>query len=147
MNRGIATIKKFEGLKLKAYLCPAGVWTIGYGNTFYENNSKVSPTDKITIDRADQLLFFIVAKFEGEVKKVVKSAINENQLGALTSFAFNAGTGNLQKSTLLKKVNANPNDPTIRDEFMKWTRAGGKVLNGLVTRRKAEADLYFTAIL
>ena len=74
----------------------------------------------------------------------MKSAINENQLGALTSFAFNAGTGNLQKSTLLKKVNANPNDPTIRDEFMRWTKAGGKVLNGLVTRRKAEADLYFT---
>ena len=146
MSRGIATIKKFEGLKLKAYLCPAGILTIGYGNTFYENNTKVQPTDKITIDRADQLLFFIVNKFEGEVKKVVKSAINENQLGALTSFAFNAGTGNLQKSTLLKKVNANPNDPTIRDEFMKWTRAGGKVLNGLVTRRKAEADLYFTAV-
>jgi lysozyme len=146
MNRGIATIKKFEGLKLKAYLCPANVWTIGYGNTFFENGTKVSPNDKITIDRADQLLFFIVAKFEGEVKKVVKSAINDNQLGALTSFAFNAGTGNLQKSTLLKKVNANPNDPTIRDEFMKWTRAGGKVLNGLVTRRKAEADLYFTPI-
>lgn len=154
MNRGIATIKKFEGLKLKAYECPASIalppdkkfWTIGYGNTFFENGTKVSPNDKITIDRADQLLFFIVNKFEGEVKKVVKSAINENQLGALTSFAFNAGTGNLQKSTLLKKVNANPNDPTIRDEFMKWTRAGGKVLNGLVTRRKAEADLYFTPI-
>ena len=146
MNKGIATIKKFEGLKLKAYLCPAGVWTIGYGNTFYENNSKVAPTDKITIDRADQLLFFIVNKFEGEVKKVIKSAVNDNQLGALTSFDFNVGTGNLQKSTLLKKVNANPNDPTIRDEFMKWTRAGGKVLNGLVARRKAEADLYFSSL-
>ena len=144
MNKGIPIIRKFEGLKLRAYLCPAGVWTIGYGNTFFENGSKVQEGDKITLDRADRLLFFVVTKFENEVKKIVKSAINENQLGALTSFAWNAGTGNLTKSTLLKKVNANPNDVTIRDEFMRWTKAGGKVLNGLVTRRKAEADLYFT---
>lgn len=144
MSKGIPIIRKFEGLRLRAYKCPAGLWTIGYGSTFYENNSRVEEGDKITIERADQLLFFVVRKFENEVKKLVKSAINENQLGALTSFAFNAGTGNLQKSTLLKKVNANPNDPTIRDEFMRWTKAGGKVLNGLVTRRKAEADLYFT---
>jgi lysozyme len=144
MNKGIPIIRKFEGLKLKAYLCPAGVWTIGYGNTFYENGSKVQEGEKITLDRADKLLFFVVQKFEAEVKKLVKSTINDNQLGALTSFAFNVGAGNLAKSTLLKKVNANPNDATIRDEFMRWTKAGGKVLNGLVTRRKAEADLYFT---
>jgi lysozyme len=131
-------------LKLKAYLCPAGVWTIGYGNTFYENGSKVQEGEKITLDRADKLLFFVVQKFESEVLKLVKSAINENQLGSLTSFAFNVGAGNLAKSTLLKKVNTNPNDATIRDEFMRWTKAGGKVLNGLVTRRKAEADLYFS---
>jgi lysozyme len=144
MNKGIPIIRKFEGLKLKAYLCPAGVWTIGYGNTFYENGSKVQEGEKITLDRADKLLFFVVTKFEAEVKKLVKSSINDNQLGALTSFAFNVGAGNLGKSTLLKKVNANPNDVTIRDEFMRWTKAGGKVLNGLVTRRKAEADLYFS---
>jgi lysozyme len=144
MNKGIPIIRKFEGLKLKAYLCPAGVWSIGYGNTFYENGSKVQEGEKITLDRADKLLFFVVQKFESEVSKLVKSSINDNQLGALTSFAFNVGAGNLGKSTLLKKVNANPNDATIRDEFMRWTKAGGKVLNGLVTRRKAEADLYFS---
>ena len=144
MNKGIPIIRKFEGLKLRAYLCPADVWTIGYGNTFYENGSKVQEGEKITLDRADKLLFFMVQKFEAEVKKLVKSSINDNQLGALTSFAFNVGAGNLAKSTLLKKVNANPNDVTIRDEFMRWTKAGGKVLNGLVTRRKAEADLYFS---
>jgi len=144
MNKGIPIIRKFEGLKLRAYLCPAGVWTIGYGNTFYENGSKVQEGEKITLDRADKLLFFVVTKFEAEVKKLVKSSINDNQLGALTSFAFNVGAGNLAKSTLLKKINANPNDATIRDEFMRWTKAGGKVLNGLVTRRKAEADLYFS---
>ena len=146
MNRGIPIIRKFEGLRLKAYLCPAGVPTIGWGNSFYENGSKVQLGDKITLDRADRLLFFIVAKFEGEVNKLVTSEINENQLGALTSFAFNVGTGNLKKSTLLKKVNINPNDPLIRNEFMRWTKAGGQVLKGLVTRRQAEADLYFTAI-
>jgi len=144
MNKGIPIIRKFEGLKLKAYLCPSSVWTIGYGNTFYENGSKVQEGDKITLDRADKLLFFIVTKFENEVTKLVKSAINDNQLGALTSFAFNVGAGNLAKSTLLKKVNANPNDVSIRDEFMRWTKAGGKVVNGLVTRRKAESDLYFS---
>ena len=146
MNRGIPIIRKFEGLRLKAYLCQAGVPTIGWGNSFYENGSKVQLGDKITLDRADRLLFFIVAKFEGEVNKLVTSEINENQLGALTSFAFNVGTGNLKKSTLLKKVNINPNDPLIRNEFMRWTKAGGQVLKGLVTRRQAEADLYFTAM-
>ena len=144
MNKGIPIIRKFEGLKLKAYLCPAGVWTIGYGNTFYVNGSKLQDGENISLDRAFKLLFFVVQKFESEVSKLVKSSINDNQLGALTSFAFNVGAGNLAKSTLLKKVNANPNDVTIRDEFMRWTKAGGKVLNGLVTRRKAEADLYFS---
>lgn len=146
MSKGTAIIRKFEGLKLQAYLCPAGVWTIGYGSTFYENGSKVEQGDKITIERADRLLFEMVKRFELGVKRVVKSNINENQLGALTSFAFNVGVSALQKSTLLKKVNANPNDPTIKNEFMRWTKAGGKVLNGLVRRREAEADLYFQSV-
>lgn len=146
MSKGTAIIRKFEGLKLQAYLCPANVWTIGYGSTFYENGSKVEPGDKITIERADRLLFEMVKRFELGVKGVVKSNINENQLGALTSFAFNVGVSALQKSTLLKKVNVNPNDPTIRNEFMRWTKAGGKVLNGLVRRREAEADLYFQSV-
>lgn len=146
MSKGTAIIRKFEGLKLQAYLCPANVWTIGYGSTFYENGSKVQQGDKITLDRADRLLFDMVKRFEIGVKGLVKSDLNENQLGALTSFAFNVGIGALQKSTLLKKVNANPNDPTIRNEFMRWTRAGGKVLKGLVTRRESEANLYFKSV-
>jgi len=144
MNKGTAIIRKFEGLKLTAYLCPANVWTIGYGSTFYENGSKVQQGDKITLDRADKLLLEMVKRFEISVKGFVKSNINDNQLGALTSFAFNVGVGALSKSTLLKKVNANPNDPTIRNEFMRWTKAGGKVLKGLVTRREAESNLYFS---
>ena len=144
MNKGTAIIRKFEGLKLTAYLCPANVWTIGYGSTFYENGSKVRQGDKITLDRADKLLLEMVKRFEISVRGLVKSKINDNQLGALTSFAFNVGVGALNKSTLLRKVNANPNDPTIRNEFMRWTRGGGKVLKGLVTRRDAEANLYFS---
>ncbi len=122
MNKGIPIIRKFEGLKLRAYLCPSSIWTIGYGNTFYENGSKVQEGDKITLDRADKLLFFIVTKFENEVTKLVKSSINDNQLGALTSFAFNVGAGNLAKSTLLKKVNANPNADRTNDK-----ESGGQV--------------------
>jgi len=147
MNRGIAIIRKYEGLKLRAYICPAGLNTIGYGSTFYENGTKVQPNDVITMDRADKLLHFQVKLFADEVKRVVKSNINENQLGALVSFCFNVGGAAFGKSTLCKKVNANPNDPTIRDEFMRWTRGGGKVLPGLVKRREEEANLYYTATL
>lgn len=152
MNKGISIIRKFEGLKLKAYECPASkilpvekkFWTIGYGNTFYENGSKVQMGDKITLDRADRLLFFIVGKFESELSKLVKSNINDNQKGALTSFIFNLGSTKFSKSTLLKKVNANPNDPTIRDEFMRWVGKDSKTINGLRNRRQAEADLYYS---
>lgn len=146
MNKGIPLIKRFEGLKLKAYLCPASIPTVGYGSTYYEDGSKVKLGDVITIDRADKLLFNTVAEFEKQVDTVVTSAINANQLGALTSFAFNVGVGNFRRSTLLRLVNANPNNPAIRTEFMKWTRANNQVLKGLVTRRQAEADLYFTPI-
>ena len=146
MNRGIAIIRKYEGLKLRAYICPAGLNTIGYGATFYENGTKVQPKDVITMDRADKLLHFQVKLFADEVKRVVKSNINENQLGALVSFCFNVGGAQFSRSTLARKANANPNDPTIRAEFMRWTRGGGKVLPGLVKRREEEANLYFTAI-
>lgn len=146
MNKGIPIIRKYEGLKLNAYICPAGVPSIGWGSTFYENGSKVQMGDKITIDRADRLLFDIVQKFEISVRGLVKSSLNENQIGALTSFAFNVGVGALKKSILLKKVNKNPNDTTIRNEFMRWILVNGKKSNGLVARREAEADLYFLAV-
>ena len=144
MNKGIPLIKRFEGLKLKAYLCPAGLATIGYGSTWYENGSRVQMGDVITIERADKLLINTVNHFEKQVDTVVTAPVNANQLGALTSFAFNVGMGNFRKSTLLRKVNANPNDQTIRAEFMKWIRANGKVLTGLQRRREAESALYFT---
>ena len=137
-------VKHFEGCKLTAYVCSAGHNTIGYGNTFYENGVKVKPGDKITQQRAEELLDVILIKFVQQTNEVIKSSVNQNQRDALTDFAYNCGLGNLKSSTLLKKVNADPNDKTIRDEFMKWTRANKIELAGLVRRRKAEADLYFS---
>ena len=146
MNKGIAIIRKYEGLKLRAYICPSGLPTIGYGATFYMNGSRVQIGDVITIDHADKLLHFQVKLFADEVRRTVKSNINENQLGALVSFCFNVGGAAFAKSTLARKVNANPSDPTIRNEFMRWTRGGGKVLPGLVKRREEEANLYYDSI-
>ena len=137
-------VKQFEGCSLKAYKCPAGIWTIGYGNTQYENGKAVKEGETITLERADQLLEVILIKFVQQVGELVKSKVNQNQKDALTDFAYNCGVGNLRSSTLLKKVNADPNDKTIRAEFEKWVRANGKVLKGLVKRRTAEANLYFS---
>jgi lysozyme len=135
-------IKKFEGCKLKAYKCPAGLWTIGYGNTFYPDGTKVKQGDVITKARAEELFDTIVDDFAKEVDALVKSNVTENNFSALVSFAFNVGIGNFRRRTLLRKVNANPKDPSIRAEFMKWTRANNVVLKGLVRRREAEAKLY-----
>lgn len=144
MNKGYDLIKKYEGCQLKAYLCPAKVPTIGYGNTMYENGTKVKIGDEITQQRAEELLQYIGKYFESEIKKLLKVTLTDNQLGALLSFTYNLGVGNLRVSTLLKKINANPNDPTIKDEFLKWNKAGGKVLAGLTKRRQSESELYFS---
>ena len=137
-------VKHFEGCKLTSYVCSAGHNTIGYGNTFYENGVKVKPGDKITQQRAEELLDVILIKFVQQTNELIKSNVNQNQRDALTDFAYNCGVGNLRSSTLLKKVNADPNDKTIRAEFMRWTKANKVELAGLVRRRKAEADLYFS---
>lgn len=136
----IDLIKKFEGLKLESYKCPAGLWTIGYGNTQWENGFRVLENQVIDIKRAEKLLTFWVSKYADRI--TVKC--NQNQFDALVSFAYNVGITNFDSSTLKKKVIANPNDPTIRDEFMKWVSSRGKQLAGLVKRREAEANLYFT---
>ena len=143
-DRGKDLIKLFEGCKLVAYKCSAAKDTIGYGNTFYEDGTPVKPGDKITQQRANELFEIIAKDFADRVKPLVRSIVTPNQFAALTSFAYNAGIGNLKSSTLLKKVNANPNDPTIDLEFKKWDKAGGKVLAGLTKRRAAESKLYFT---
>lgn len=134
---GLALIAAHEGLKLKAYLCPAGVPTIGYGHT-----KGVRMGDTITPDQADKFLREDLADAEKAVN-AQGLKINQNQYDALVSFTFNVGVGNFGKSTLLKKVKANADDPAIRNEFARWNKGGGKVLPGLTRRRKEEADLYF----
>jgi len=143
-NLGLELIKKYEGFKAKAYLCPANVITIGYGSTYYEDGTKVKLTDPlITKERATELLEALLVSYERSVDSYCVDTINQNQFDALCSFAYNCGVGNLKSSTLLKKVNKNPNDPTIKDEFLKWNKGGGKVLTGLTKRRIEEAQLYF----
>ena len=143
---GADLIKSFEGLRLETYRCSANKETIGYGSTFYEDGSPVKMGDKITKERADSLFEKVSDSFAAKVKNCIQKDINENQFAALVSFAYNVGIGNLKSSTLLKKVNANPNDPTIMQEFKKWNRASGKVLAGLTRRREAEANLYFKTL-
>lgn len=142
-KEGIDLMHKWEGLKLEAYLCPAKIPTIGYGNTYYEDGRKVKIGDVITEERADQLFLMVAEDFAKRVRSLVKKTLNENQFSALVSFAYNLGVANLKSSTLLKKVNINPEDPSIRTEFLKWNKAGGKVLTGLTRRREDEAKLYF----
>jgi lysozyme len=144
-NNCLELIKRFEGLSLKPYLCPANVPTIGYGSTLYANGARVRMTDKaLTQIEADKLLNHEVAKFAKIVDSMTRDDISQNQFVALVSFCFNVGGGALKSSTLLRKVNADLNDATIRAEFLKWNKANGRVLKGLTTRREAEANLYFS---
>lgn len=138
----VKLVETFEGLKLTAYLCPANVWTIGLGSTFYPNGQKVKQGDVLTKEQAYQLFKDTLGKYESAVTRNVTSALNQNQFDALVDFCYNLGDGNFKASTLLKKINANPTDPSIRAEFLRWNKAGGTVLNGLTKRRTAEADLY-----
>lgn len=143
-QRGLDLIKSFEGFKSKPYLCPAKIWTIGYGSTFYLDGKKVRKDDKeITESEALELLKSMLITFEKYVDSYCIDSINQNQFDALVSFCYNLGPMNLKNSTLLKKVNSNPNDETIEVEFMKWTKSGGKTLKGLVRRREAEIKLYY----
>jgi lysozyme len=135
-------IKQFEGCKLKAYKCPAGLWTISWGLTFYPDGTKVKEGDVITQQQAEDYFNAIVDDFAKGVDAIVKSNVTANNFSAIVSFAFNVGINNLRKSTLLRKVNANPKDPSISAEFKKWVRANDRVMQGLVRRREAEAKLY-----
>lgn len=144
-NNGISLIKQFEGLSLKPYLDAINIPTIGYGSTYYRNGKKVSMSDKpISEDEANSLLVYIANKDFGEfVNKVVKVELNQNQFDALVSFAYNLGNGNLQNSTLLKKVNQKDFVGASK-EFVKWNKAGGKELVGLTRRREKERDLFLS---
>ena len=147
-NNGIRLIQEFEGLRLTSYLCSAGVPTIGYGATYYQDGSKVKLGQTITRDQADQLLKDHLKEFEDSLTGLLnKTKVNQNQFDALVSLNYNIGPTNLAISQLLRFVKANPKDPKIAAEFAKWNRAGGEVSRGLVRRRKKEAELYFAAVV
>lgn len=144
IQQGIDLIKKYEGCRLKPYLCSANVPTIGYGNTFYPGGADVKLTDKpITQSQAESLFLFQLDRFEKGVDNLVRTSIDEYQKAALVSLAYNIGLEALNRSTLLRKVNTDPNDLSIAKEFLRWVYADGKKSPGLVSRRTAEANLYF----
>lgn len=133
---GLRLIKDFEGLKLKAYLCPAGVPTIGYGHT---KGVKMGMT--ITEAQAEDYLVEDVGPAE-RILNAVGVNFRQEQFDALVSFIFNLGSGNLRNSTLLKKIVADKSDQEIAAEFVKWVNAAGKPLVGLKRRRVAEANMF-----
>lgn len=137
-----ALARRFEGLYLTPYLCPAGVPTIGYGATYYEDGTRVQLIDPpITRERAEALLLWMVrTKYLPPVLRLCPGVDTPERLAALIDFTFNLGAGNLQVSTLRRKVNAG-DWGAVPDELKKWNKAGGRVLRGLVIRRQAEADL------
>ena len=137
-DRGIAMIKKFEGLRLEAYFDAVGVPTIGYGHT---KTAEMGTT--ITEKEAERLLRADLSVFEKGVGRSVTPELNQHQFDALVSFAFNVGLGNFNKSTLLKKVNSWDIHGASR-EFPKWKYASGRILNGLVKRRRAERKVFDT---
>ena len=139
-------IAGFEDFRSKAYWDSLGkMWLIGYGASYYppDAKNKVKQGDVVTRKQALNMLTQHINIFRKDVARYVKKQLTQNQLDALTSFAYSVGIGKLASSTLLKKVNANPNDPSIRDEFLKWKYAGGKVSSWLTKRREGEADWYF----
>lgn len=134
--------RRFEGLYLTAYLCPAGVPTIGYGATYYQDGTRVRLTDPpLTRVRAEALLLWHVrTKYLPSVLHLCPGVVDPSRLAALIDFTFNLGAGNLSSSTLRKRVNAG-RWGDVPTELLKWNKAGGRVLRGLTIRRQAEAAL------
>lgn len=150
-NAGIQLITASESFRSKPYICPAGVPTIGYGTTVYPNGRKVSLSDvPITKEVAHAYKMHDLRNIERDLRASLKVTLSENRFSALCSLIYNIGIGSFRKSTLLKVVNAAPGAPGIRMEFNKYVKARDPetnklvVLPGLVVRRKAEADLYFS---
>lgn len=141
-KKGIEFIHNEEGLRLKAYLCPAGVWTIGYGNTYHLDNNKVKEGDVITLEQAKDLFDKKIKLYEDAVNKNVKVTLTQNAYNALVSFCYNVGMFAFQTSTLLKKINSKSSFEDIAKEFKKWVHAGKKLISVLVNRRKREINLF-----
>jgi len=138
---GLELIKEFEGLGLKAYKCPANIWTVAFGHTSAAGEPKVLPGMMVSRDEAEAILRRDVIQYENGVRSQITVSITQGQFDALVSFAYNVGVGAFSKSTLLKKINAEKFDE-VPAEFMKWTKGGGRELPGFVRRRRAEVKLW-----
>ena len=141
----LSEIKRSEGLELKAYKRKDDVWTIGYGSTYYEDNSRIKEGDVITAERAESLLKLKVEKeYLPQLKRLVKVPLNDAQMSAMLSLIYNIGAGNLRKSKLLILVNNNPNDLAIKAQWLITNiRVGSQFEKGLRLRRMREVELYF----
>ena len=135
-SEGISLIQKFEGCELEAYQCSAGVWTIGYGHT-----KDVIKGMTITKEEAEQMLVDELHEYENYINEYVTVALSQNQFDALVSWVYNLGPANLKASTMLKVLNKGQYEE-VPAQMKRWNKAGGKVLEGLIRRREAEACLF-----
>lgn len=142
-EKGIALIKQFEGCKLTAYQDSVGVWTIGYGWTQPVDGKPIRAGMTIKQETAERLLKTGLVSYESDVSRLVKVGLTQGQFDALVSFTYNLGARSLSTSTLLRKLNAG-DYAGAADEFLRWNKAGGKVLNGLSRRREAERALFLS---
>lgn len=142
-DKGIALIKEFEGCKLTAYQDSVGVWTIGYGWTQPVDGKPIRAGMTIKQETAERLLKTGMISYESDVSRLVKVGLTQGQFDALVSFTYNLGARSLSTSTLLRKLNAG-DYAGAADEFLRWNKAGGKVLNGLTRRREAERALFLS---
>lgn len=141
-QEGFELIKEFEGFRNYAYLCPANVWTIGYGNTFYQDGRKVKQGDRITRIEAERLLKITVESFAEQVSRLIKVPVTSNQFSALVSLAYNIGVGAFARSTLLSMLNNRKDKQEIAIQFLRWDKARGRTLYGLTRRREREMQLF-----
>ncbi|MDM2816943.1 lysozyme [Citrobacter sp. Cpo102] len=142
-DKGIALIKEFEGCKLTAYQDSVGVWTIGYGWTQPVDGTPIRAGMTIKQETAERLLKTGLVSYESDVSRLVKVGMTQGQFDALVSFTYNLGARSLSTSTLLRKLNA-ADYAGAADEFLRWNKAGGKVLNGLTRRRETERALFLS---
>ena len=142
-DKGIALLKEFEGCKLTAYQDSVGVWTIGYGWTQPVDGKPIRAGMTIKQETAERLLKTGLVSYESDVSRLVKVGMTQGQFDALVSFTYNLGPRSLSTSTLLRKLNAG-DYAGAADEFLRWNKAGGKVLNGLTRRREAERALFMS---
>jgi lysozyme len=139
----LTLIKKFEGLKLTSYPDTGGIWTIGYGNTINKDTGQaIKQGDKIDLATAERWLKQDIAEREKKIKGLIKVPVSANMMAAMTSLAYNIGTGAFASSTLLRLLNSGSDKKLVADQFLRWNKVQGKEVKGLTNRRKLERELF-----